>query len=49
MNSNAGMSTPVESISTVTTIFGFGRLRNSRIRWSGRSTLGLPVMFAPVV
>ena len=45
MNSSAGMSTPVESMSTVTTIFGLGRLRNSRIRWSGRSTLALPVIF----
>jgi len=45
MNSRAGMSTPVESISTVTTTFGFGRLRNSRMRWSGPSTFGLPVIF----
>ena len=45
MNSSAGMSTPVESMSTVTTTLGFGRLRNSRMRWSGRSTFGLPVIF----
>ena len=45
MNSSAGMSTPVESMSTVTTTLGFGRLRNSRMRCSGRSTLGLPVIF----
>ena len=33
MNSRSGMSTPVESISTVTTILDCGRLRNSRMRW----------------
>ena len=35
MNSRSGMSTPVESMSTVTTTPGLGRLRNSRMRWSG--------------
>ena len=45
MNSRAGMSTPVESISTVTTMAGLGRLRNSRMRCKGRSTVGLPVIF----
>ena len=38
MNSRSGMSTPVVSRSTVTTMPGFGRLRNSRMRCSGRST-----------
>ena len=32
MNSRSGMSTPVDSRSTVTTMPGLGRLRNSRIR-----------------
>ena len=44
MNSRSGMSTPVVSRSTVTTMPGFGRLRNSRIRCSGRSTR--PVILA---
>ena len=44
MNSRSGMSTPVESMSTVTTMRGCGRLRNSRMRCSGRSTSG-PVIF----
>lgn len=43
MNSRSGMSTPVESMSTVTAMPGLGRLRNSRMRWSGRSTR--PVIF----
>ena len=43
MNSRSGMSTPVESRSTVTTMPGIGRLRNSRMRCSGRSTR--PVIF----
>ena len=43
MNSRSGMSTPVDSRSTVTTMPGFGRLRNSRMRCSGRSTR--PVIF----
>lgn len=38
------MSTPVVSRSTVTAMPGFGRLRNSRIFWSGRSTR--PVIFS---
>jgi hypothetical protein len=45
MNPSAGMTTPVESMSTVTTTLGLGRLRNSRMRWSGRSTFALPVIF----
>ena len=44
MNSRSGMSTPVVSRSTVTTMPGFGRLRNSRMRCSGRSTR--PVILA---
>ena len=38
-------SVPVEIMSTVTAIPGSGRLRNSRIRWRGRSTVGFPVIF----
>ena len=38
MNSRSGISTPVDSMSTVTAMPGFGRLRNSRMRCSGRST-----------
>ena len=38
MNSRSGMSTPVDIRSTETTMPGFWRLRNSRMRWSGRST-----------
>ncbi len=44
MNSRSGMSTPVVSRSTVTTMPGLGRLRNSRMRCSGRSTR--PVILA---
>ncbi|MPN03345.1 hypothetical protein SDC9_150572 [bioreactor metagenome] len=43
--SMAGISTPVVSMSTVTTILGSGRLRNWRIFCRGRSTVGLPVIF----
>jgi len=39
------MSTPVLIMSTETTMPGLGRLRNSRIRCNGRSTVGLPVIF----
>ncbi len=45
MNSRAGMSTPVESMSTRDDDAGLGRLRNSRMRCKGRSTVGLPVIF----
>ena len=38
MNSRSGMSTPVVIRSTETTMPGFGRLRNSRMRCRGRST-----------
>jgi hypothetical protein len=43
-NSRSGMSTPVVSRSTVTTMPGLGRLRNSRMRCRGRSTR--PVILA---
>ena len=43
MNSRSGMSTPVVIRSTDTAMPGSGRLRNSRIRCSGRSTR--PVIF----
>lgn len=43
--STAGISTPVVSISTVTTILGSGRFLNWRIFCKGLSTVWLPVIF----